>query len=103
MKGFAYPNLELAVPWHAEALPRADALPYRLTGQQVFAGTRHALHDFWRRRSKSERCRKYHAHRLFAPVGHRQAVANTFAVKVNAGLGGDGDAGEMGGSHGGLL
>jgi hypothetical protein len=30
-------------------------------------------------------------------------VANTFAVKVNAGLGGDGDAGEMGGSHGGLL
>ena len=100
VKGFGHADLELAVARHAKAFARADAVPLGFARQQILAATCYAFHHFGRCSAKGQFGRQNHPDRLFASIGQSQAVADAFALEVNAGLGGDGCALEVGGGHG---
>ena len=88
----ADPNLKLGVARHMETLTCTGGEPFARTWQLVFAAARYALHDFRGDRSKYQSGRQDNTDRFFASIGHGQAVTDTFAIKVNAGLGGNSDA-----------
>ena len=90
--GRADPNLKFCITRHMETLTCTGGEPFARTGQLVFATARHAFHDLWRNCSKYQGGGQDNTDRFFTSVGHGEAVADTFAVKVNAGLGGNGDA-----------
>jgi hypothetical protein len=62
--------------------------------------TRHAFHDFRRAGIEGQGRREYNAHRFFGAVGQNDVVADAFAVKVDVGLGGDGNVIKFFGGHG---
>src|SRR5690606_23710974 len=58
----------------------------------------HAFHDLGRAGVEGERGGEDDADRLRRAVGELDAVADALAVEVNVGLGGDGDAVDLGGN-----
>lgn len=98
--GLVHTDVELGVRRDVEALARHGLLPFIAAVQLVLAGTAHAFHDLGGGRTKGQRGRQHHTDGLLGAVGQGEAVAHAFAVKVDIGLGGQGDAGELVGAHG---
>ena len=59
-------------------------------------------HDFRRGGTRGQVGGQYYADRFFNAFSGYKAVADAFAVKVDAGLGVEGDVGDAGGGHGAL-
>lgn len=85
--GRADPNLKFCITRHMETLTCTGGEPFARTRQLVFATARHAFHDFGSNRTKYQGGGQDNTDRFFASIGHGQAVTDTFAIKVNAGLG----------------
>lgn len=83
-----------------KAFASGRGLPCVAAVQFVFARTTHALHDFCSGSAKRQCSGQNHANGFLGAVGQGEAVAYALAVKVDVGLGGQSDAGEMLGSHG---
>lgn len=97
--GIAHADVELGVGRNLERLTGHGLLPLVAAVQLVLAGTAHALHDLGGGRAKGQRGGQHHAHGLLGAVGQGEAVADALAVKVDIGLGGQGDAGDVVGAH----
>ena len=85
---------------YAEFFAGFGADPVMTSSQFVFARTAHALHDFRRTGVEGQRRRQDHADRQLGAIGQGQAVADALAVKVNVGLGGDGNVVDFFCGHG---
>ena len=93
-------NVKTGIARDAELLAGLGAEPVVATLEFVFARATHALHDFGGACIESEGGGEHHTHRFFGAVGQKDVVANAFAVKVDVGLGGDGNVVEFFGGHG---
>ena len=93
-------DVELGVRWNVKALTDAGSLPFVASIELVFTGASHAFHDLCSSSSKRQRSREYHTHRLLGAIGQSKAVADALAIKVDIGLGGQGNAGKLLGGHG---
>ena len=96
-------NLKAGLAWHTEFFASFGADPVLAACQFVFARTPHALHDFGCAGVEGQSGRQNHAHRFFGAVCQHDVVADAFAIKVNVGLGGDGDVIDFLGGHGEIL
>jgi hypothetical protein len=100
MVRLGHADLELGVARHIEFFACAGLDPFGAAVEFVFAGATHAFHDFRDASVESQGGGQDHADRQLGAVGQGQAVADAFAVKVNIGLGVDGDAVDGLGGHG---
>ena len=98
--GLGDPYFERGITRYAELVACKRLHPSRAACQFVLATASHALHDLWRRRVECESGGQHHTHGLFAAIGQGDAVAYTFAVKVDVGLGRDADVVNAGSGHG---
>lgn len=96
----SHADLELRIGGDVKAVSCGGSLPRIAAIELVLASAAHALHDFSGRSTESQCGGQYHAYGLLGAIGQGEAVADALAVKVNIGLGGQGNAGEMLGSHG---
>ena len=93
-------DLELGVARDVELLASAGLDPLGAAVELVFAEAPHALHDFRGTGVEGQGGGQDHAHRHRSAVGACQAVADALAVKVDVGLGFDGNAVDFLGGHG---
>ena len=98
--GLGHTDLELGVAGHAELFACTGLDPLGAAVELVFARATHAFHDFRCAGVEGQGGGQDHAHRQLGAVGQGQAVADAFAVKVNIGLGVNGDAVDGLGGHG---
>ena len=96
----SHADVELGVRGNVKAFASARGLPCAAAVQLVFARTTHAFHDFCSGSTKRQCSGQNHADGFLGAIGQGEAVAYALAVKVDVGLGGQSDAGEMLGSHG---
>ncbi len=101
VKASRHPNLKLRIARHAKLRTCAAGDPGVCSSQLVVAASGHTFHDLGRAGVEGQGGGQDHANRLFGSVGQGDAVADTLAVKVHIGGGGDGDVGDLGGGHGG--
>jgi hypothetical protein len=97
VEGFSDADVEARLTRHAEPLSRLHTDPTLGAGQLVLAAAGHALHHFRRFGAEGERGRQNHPDRFSGAVGHGEAVADAFAVEIDAGLRCDGHAVKLGG------
>ena len=95
-------NFKAGLTGNAEFLSSFGTQPLGTALEFVFARSAHALHDFWHAGVEGEGRGENHAHRLFGAVSQGDVVADTFTVKVDVGLGGDGDVVDFFGGHAGI-
>ena len=93
----SHPNLKARVTGDAELVTCHRLQPIISSCELVFTTPSRAFHDFRCAGVESEGGWQHHADRFFRAVRQGDAVAHAFAVKVNAGGGGNGDVVEMGG------
>ena len=65
----------------------------------VFARATYALHDFGRAGIEVEGRGEHHTDRFFGAICQNDVVADAFTVKVDVGLGGNGNVVEFFGGH----
>ena len=82
---------KFCVTGHAEFFTRAGFNPRVAASQFVLTATCYAFHDLGCASVEGEGAWQNHADRFFSAVGVADAVADALAVKVDVGLGGDGD------------
>ncbi len=97
--GLGHANLELAVGWYAKLLTSTRANPGIGASQLVLATARNAFHNFWGAGVKGQGGGQNYADRFFSAIGQGNAVADTFAIKIHIGLGGDAHRGDAGSGH----
>ena len=91
----SHPDLKAGVASDAEFLTCYRLHPITRSCQFVLTAARRAFHDFRCTGVEREGRWQHHADRFFSAIRQRDAVAHAFAVKVNAGGGGNGDVVEM--------
>ena len=92
-------NVKTGIARNAELLARFGAQPIIAAFEFVFARAAYALHDFGRARVEGERRGEHHTDRFFGAIRQNDVVADAFAVKVDVGLGGNGNVVEFFGGH----
>ena len=92
-------NVKTGIAGNIEFLACFGAQPIIAALEFVFARSAHAFHDFWHAGVEGEGGGEDHAHRLFGAVCQGDVVADAFSVKVDVGLGGDGDVVDFLGGH----
>ena len=102
VKGVAYADVKRGVAGHAELFASRAIFPSICASEFVLAVTGHAFHDFGGGGTKGQVGGQHHTNRFFNAISGHKAVADAFAVKVDAGLGVEGDVGDAGGGHGAL-
>ena len=98
--GLSDADLEFGIAGDAERFACAGPDPLVAALEFVFAIATHTFHDLGRACAKGQSGWQNHTHREFGAIGQRQTVADAFAIKVNIGLGFDGDAVDFFGGHG---
>ena len=91
----SHPNLKAGVASDAELFTRHRLHPVVRSSELVFTTPSRAFHDFRCAGVEGEGGWQHHADRFFSSIRQGDAVAHAFAVKVNAGGGGNGDVVEM--------
>ena len=91
----SHPNLKAGVTGDAELVTRHRLHPIIGSSKLVFTTSSRAFHDLRCAGVEGEGGRQHHADRFFNSIRQGDAVAHAFAVKVNAGGGGNGDVVEM--------
>ena len=94
----SHPNLKAGVTGDVELVTRHRLHPIVSSSEFVLAAASRAFHDFRCAGVESQGGRQHHADRFFRAIRKRDAMAHAFAVKVNAGSGGNGDVVEMWGN-----
>jgi len=97
--GLGHADLELGVARNVEFFACAGLDPFVAAVKLVLARATHAFHDFRRAGIEGQSGGQDHAHRQLGAVGQGQAVTDAFTIKVNIGLGFDGDAVDFFGGH----
>ena len=92
-------NFKTGIAGNIEFLARFGAQPIIAALEFVFTRSAHAFHDFWHTGVEGEGRGEDHTHRLLGAVSQGDVVADAFAVKVDVGLGGDGDVVDFLGGH----
>ena len=95
MVRLSYTDIKAGVASDAELFTRDRLHPIIRSSELVITAASRAFHDFRCAGVEGEGGRQHHADRFFRAIRQRDAVAHTFAVKVNAGGGGNGDVVEM--------
>src|SRR5690606_18025354 len=90
-------DVEAGIARHVEGFAGGVGLPVSLTLEAHAAAAGDAFHDFGRAGVESERGRQDDADGFLGAIGELDAVADALAVEVDVGLGGDGDAVDLGG------
>lgn len=98
--GLGHADVELGVRRHLEGLAGLGGEPLVRAVELVLAGAGHAFHDLGSGRAESQLAGQHHAGRLLRAIGQREAMADAFAVEIDIGLGGQGDARDGFGGHG---
>ena len=96
----SHPDLKRRVARNAECVAWVAGEPGIAAGQLVLTTAGDAFHNFGRPGVEGQGGWQHHPHRFFGSIRKSDAMAYTFSVKVNAGLGGHGDMGDAGGGHG---
>lgn len=94
----SHTNFKAGVARDAELFTGYRLQPIVRSSEFVLTTPSRAFHDFRCASVESEAGRQHHADRLFRAIRKRDAMAHAFAVKVNAGSGGNGDVVEMWGN-----
>ena len=92
-------NVKTGIARDAELLAGLGADPVVAVLEFVFTRAAHALHDFGGARIESEGRGEHYTDRFFGAIRQNDVVADAFAVKVDVGLGGNGNVVEFFGGH----
>src|SRR5690606_26441989 len=90
-------DVEAGIAGHVEGFAGGVGLPFSLALHAHAAASGHAFHDLGRAGVEGERGREDDADGLLRAIVELDSVADALAVEVDVGLGGDGDAVDLGG------